>query len=428
MPNLTGLLGIAVLVAIAWALSEQRRRFPWRLVLGGVAVQAVIALLLLRVPVVVEAFNALAGVINQSIGAVSAGTGFVYGWLADTGAQGERFVFALHAMAVVIFFASLMAVLYHVGVMQLLIGVLAWVLRRTLGVTGTEAMAMAANVFVGQTEAPLCVKPFIDAMTRSQIMTLMVGGFATIAGSVLAVYVGMLGGPDEAQRELFIRHLLTASLMSAPAAFVVAKVMVPETGDPVDQGLSFRVRERTHVNVLDAAADGASQGAKLAINIVAMLIAFVALLELANMPVRWAGGLVDGWLGGGTPLAGLSIQTALGWAFTPLAWTMGVEGPDCPEVGTLLGEKLVLTEFFAYDHLGRMINAAGGPEIAPRSAAIATYALCGFANFASIAIQIGGLSTIAPGRRREFVTLGLRAMIGGALASWMTACVAGLLV
>ncbi|GJM18473.1 MAG: nucleoside transporter NupC [Phycisphaeraceae bacterium] len=429
MPNLTGLIGIGVLLALAWAMSSDRRRVPWKLILGGLALQLVIGVLLLKVPVVVDGFDIVAGMVNQAIGATDAGIAFAFGHLADT-QGGARFVFAIHAMSVVIFFASLMSVLYHIGAMQLLIGVLAWVLRRTLGVTGTEAMAMAANVFVGQTEAPLCVKPYIEAMTRSQLMTLMVGGFATIAGSVLAVYVGMLGGDDPIERTLFIRHLLTASLMSAPAAFVMAKLIIPETGEPVDQGLSFRGMKSPHVNVIDAAASGASEGVKLAINIVAMLIAFVALLELCNMPIRWAGGELDAAFGGGTILAGLSIEGILGWVFTPLAWAMGVEWADCPEFGTLLGEKLVVTEFVAYLHLGEMIHPEGGaaPAISARTAQIGTYALCGFANFASIAIQIGGLSVIAPNRRREFVTLGVRAMFGGAFASWMTASVAGMLI
>ncbi|MFI4897937.1 MAG: NupC/NupG family nucleoside CNT transporter [Phycisphaerales bacterium JB059] len=423
-----GVLGVVVLLLIAWAISSDRGRLPWRIIVGGVAMQVVLALLLLKTPGVVDVFNAIASLINDAISAAESGTGFVWGHLADTGAQGERFVFAIHAMAIVIFFASLVSVLYHLGVMQRLIAALAWVLRRTLGVTGAEALAMAANVFVGQTEAPLCVKPYIERMTRSQLMTLMVGGFATIAGSVLAAYVGMLGGTDDAARELFIRHLLTASLMSAPAAFVVAKVIVPETEEPFDEVVCMSAIERPHVNALDAAAGGASEGMKLALNIVAMIIAFVSIVALINMPLGWFGRMLDADLSDGVGLQTLSIETILGQVFTPLAWSMGIEWKDCAPVGSLMGQKIVLTEFIAYMRLGEMINTGGEGALSPRSGQIAAYALCGFANFASIAIQIGGFSVIAPGRRADFVTLGLRAMIGGALASWMTASIAGLFI
>ena len=421
----TGLLGIAVLLALAWALSENRRRFPWRVVAGGIGLQALIGLVLLKFDPAVSAFNWLASIINQVISSTDEGIRFVWGEPLAGFSQG--FIFAIHAMSVVIFFASLMAILFHLGVMQRVIAALAWMLRAALGVTGTEALAMAANVFVGQTEAPLCVKPYIERMTRSQIMTLMVGGFATIAGSVLAAYVGMLGGEDEAARELFIRHLLTASVMSAPAAFVMAKVMVPETEEPIDEGLKQAVSESPHVNALDAAAAGASDGMKLALNIVAMIIAFVALVALINQPLGWIGAQLDPNLDDGTGWQTLSLQTIFGTVFMPLAWAMGVEWGDCSLFGTLLGEKVVVTEFIAYQHLAELANPAGeaSESMSPRSIAIAAYALCGFANIASIAIQIGGLSVIAPGKRAQFVTLGPKAMLGGAFASWMTASIAG---
>lgn len=426
MERLIGILGVLVMLALAWAMSSARRRVPWRIVITGITLQVALAAVLLSVPPVVAAFNALAVMINEAIGATAAGIEFVFRPVAGVGTPEESFVFAIHAMSVVIFFASLMAILYHIGLMQRVVAALAWVLRTTLGVTGAEALAMAANIFVGQTEAPLCVKPYIERMSRSQLMTLMVGGFATIAGSVLAAYVGMLGGESDADRTLFIRHLLTASLMSAPAAFVIAKLIIPETESPATEGVVLAARS-PHVNLLDAAAAGASEGAKLAINIIAMLIAFVSLVALVNLPLGWAGGLIDARLGGETAWAGLSIEMILGWVFRPLAWTLGVPWEDCPEVGTLLGEKLVLTEFIAYVHLADMANAES-PEISRRSSQIAAYALCGFANFASIAIQIGGLSTIAPGKRSDFVRLAPRAMVGGALASWMTASIASLFI
>ncbi len=426
MGSPVGILGVLVLLAIAWAMSSDRRRMPWRIILGGLALQIALAALLLKTPGVVQLFDGLASLINDAIGSVRDGTMFVWG--QDLGDPANGFVFAIHAMAIVIFFASLMSVLYHIGIMQRLIAGLAWVLRRTLRVTGVEALAMAANVFVGQTEAPLCVKPYIDRMTRSQIMTLMVGGFATIAGSVLVVYVGMLGGETDEGKELFIRHLLTASLMSAPAAFVIAKIMIPETEEPLDEAVRMSEIERPHVNVLDAAAAGATDGMKLALNIVAMIIAFVSIVALIDMPIGWLGAQLDANLDDGVGWQTLSIDTILGWVFTPLAWTMGVAWQDCPTFGSLLGQKIVLTEFIAYMNLGGMLNDPEGARISARTGQIGAYALCGFANFASIAIQIGGLSVIAPGKRREFVSLGMRAMIGGALASWMTAAVAGLFI
>lgn len=428
MGSPVGVLGVIVLLLIAWGLSTDRRRLPWRIILGGVALQLALAALLIKVPVVVSAFDALASMINDAISAAQSGTDFVWGHLADPGAKGERFIFAIHAMAIVIFFASMVSVLYHLGVMQRLIAALAWVLRRTLGVTGVEALAMAANVFVGQTEAPLCVKPYIEKMTRSQLMTLMVGGFATIAGSVLAAYVGMLGGGDEEARELFIRHLLTASLMSAPAAFVIAKIIVPESEEPMDEAVRMSEIERPHVNALDAAAGGASDGMKLALNIVAMIIAFVSIVALINMPLGWLGRELDANLDDGLGWQTLSIETILGQAFMPLAWSMGIEWRDCAAIGSLMGQKIVLTEFIAYMRLGELIQAEEGAALSDRSAQIAAYALCGFANLASIAIQIGGFSVIAPSRRADFVTLGFKAMIGGALASWLTASIAGLFI
>jgi CNT family concentrative nucleoside transporter len=316
--------------------------------------------------------------------------------------------------------------------MQRIIAGLAWLLRKTLGVTGAEALVMASNVFVGQTEAPLCVRPYLDRLTRAQFMTLMVGGFATIAGGVLAAYVGILGGlgPEhEADRVLFIKHLLTASVMSAPAAFVIARVIIPETETPMDEAVHAIAGENMASNAFDAAAAGATEGLHLALNVAAMLIAFVSLVALVNWPLGALSEveIVRGWLDA-VGIERLSLQTIFGVVLTPLAWTMGVPWADCGIFGTLLGEKIVVTEFLAYSSLGDALHAPGGPTISVRTGQIAAYALCGFANFASIGIQIGGLTVLAPDRRRLIVSLAPRAMVGGALASWMTAAVAGLLI
>jgi CNT family concentrative nucleoside transporter len=432
-----GLIGVVVLIGLAWVISEDRRHFPVRLVVMGVLVQLVCAYLLIRFPPVVFFFSVLGQWVNAAISSADAGAAFVFGDLSrPDGPAG--FVFAFRVLPVIVFFASFMAVLYHLGIMQRVVAALAWMLRKTLGVTGTEALAMAANVFVGQTEAPLCVRPFIPNMTRSQLTTLMVGGFATIAGSVFAAYVAMLGGDDMtdpaqlAARLEFIRHLITASVLSAPAAFVMAKIIVPERETPIDEGLRSADQERKTRNTLDAAASGATDGLRLALNVAAMLVAFVALLAMVNMVLGALGQV-------GLPrmaldalgVETLKLEVMLGWLFAPIAWTMGVPWEECSFFGMLLGEKLVVTEFIAYMHLAADIkvwNEGGDASLSPRSAAIAAYALCGFANFPSIAIQIGGLTALAPSRRSEFASLGLRAMAGGALASWMTASIAGVLL
>jgi len=427
MPNLTGLLGIGLFVLVAWAMSSARDRFPWRIVMGGLALQFVLAFLLLRFGPVVTIFEGIAWAVQRIISMADAGIEFVFGpVIADVPSSPLGFVFAIHALCVIIYFAALTAVLYHVGVMGRLVAALAWLLRGTLGVTGAEALAMASNVFVGQTEAPLCVRPFIDRMTRSQLMTLMVGGFATIAGSVLAVYVAILGGEDEARQALFVKHLIVASVLSAPAAFVMAKVIVPETETPIDEGLKSAAPEERPGNVLDAAARGATDGLRLALNVGAMLVAFVSLLALINWPLEAIGDIdqIRAWREA-RGIGPLDLQTLLGWLLAPVAWLMGVPWVDATAFGSLLGQKVIVTEFVAYPALAEMSQQG---RITDRTTQIAAYALCGFGNLPSIAIQIGGLTALAPTRRAEFAALGFRAMIGGAMASWMTACVAGLFI
>lgn len=428
MVHPTGLIGIAVLIALAYALSEDRRRFPVRLVVVGILLQFVLAWLMIRFEPVVFWFTVLGHWVNAVITSADAGARFIFGELS-VGREPWGFVFATRVLPIIIFFASLMGVLYHLGIMQRVIAALAWLLRSTLGVTGAEATAMAANVFVGQTEAPLCVRPFIPRMTRAQLATLMVGGFATIAGSVFAAYVAMLGGDDVASRVAFVKHLITASVLSAPAAFVMARIIVPEREVPVGEDLRSITVERETRNVLDAAAAGATDGLRLALNVAAMLIAFVSLLALVNLGLGALGRV-------GLPAAALErlgvselrLEVILGWLLSPLAWTMGVPWSECAFFGSLLGQKLVVTEFIAYGSLAADIHTEGAHRLSPRSVAIAAYALCGFANFPSIAIQIGGLTALAPLRRSEFASLGLRAMAGGALASWMTACIGGVLL
>ncbi|MHC4990532.1 MAG: NupC/NupG family nucleoside CNT transporter [Planctomycetota bacterium] len=425
MERWIGLLGIVALFGLVWLMSTNRRAIPWRIVVVGVILQLALAWLLLTVGPVVRALDGLAWAVNGVIASAGEGSKFVFGDLADLeGPWG--FIFVVQAVPVIIFFGALMGVLYHMGVMQRVVAALAWCLQRTLGVSGTEALSVAANVFVGQTEAPLMVRPYLVGMTRSQLTVLMTGGFATIAGSVLGAYVILLGGDNEATRIVFAKHLMVASVLSAPAAIVMAKIIVPETETPPDEEhLNATVAKETR-NVVDAAAVGTTDGLRLAMNVVAMLVSFIALLALINWPLE----ALSEW----RPLAEwraerqlepFSVQMGLGYLLSPLALLMGVPWEDCRLFGSLLGEKIVVTELLAFGSLSEMIQA-DEPPISPRTSYIAAYALCGFANLPSIGIQIGGISALAPERRADLARLGLRAMIAGACASWCTACVAGL--
>lgn len=425
MDQFRGIIGIGLLVGIAWLLSSDRRRVNWRLVGAGLLLQIVLAFLLLRFEPAVRLFDSLAFAVNKVISFADDGTRFLFGpRLTDpTGPWG--FVFAIKVLPVIVFFAALMGVLYHLGIMQRIVAAVAWVLRRTLGVTGAEALSASANIFVGQTEAPLCIRPYIAGMTRSQIMAVMVGGFATIAGSVLAAYVGILGGETEASRVLFAKHLMCASVMSAPAGLVMAKIMLPETQRPREETVSSLLTEaRSTRNVVDAAAAGATDGLKLALNVAAMLVAFVALLAMLNYPIAALSRLprIASWRAQ-HGLPEFTLEYMLGSVLRPLVWTFGIAWQDCGRFGSLLGQQVIATEFVAYLSLGEMIR---NEALDARSQQIATYMLCGFANLPSIAIQIGGLSALAPERRADFAALGPRAMVAGAMACWCTGCVAGL--
>jgi len=430
MERFMGLAGLLVLLGIAMLFSADRRRIPWRVVIGGVTLQFLLALLLLHGSVIQQAFDGLARVATTILDFTDTGAAYIFGPLFDHEALGQAvhddpklgYIFAFKVLPTIIFFASLMSVMYHLGIMQCLVRAMALVMRKTLRVSGAESLAMAANVFVGQTEAPLVVRPFVATMTRSELMALMTGGFATIAGGVFAAYISMLCGNDPAEKVLFAKHLLCASIMSAPAAFVIAKIMIPETEQPLTMGGARITVERETLNVIDAAARGAGDGLKLALNVGAMLLAFLALLAMCDYPLIKLGewGPVAEFLAA-HEVEQLNIATVLGWVFSPLAWLMGVPWSDASIFGSLLGQKIVLTEFIAFDSL-----ASFKDQMDPRSVVIATYALCGFANFGSIAIQLGGIGGIAPNRRGDLARLGLRAMFGGAMASWMTAATVGI--
>lgn len=427
---LRGLLGLAVLVGIAYAFSRDRKAVSWRLVGAGLLLQLAFAALILGTAVGRATFDAIGEAFVTLLSFTYDGTDFVLGPLGQpAGPENALFTFAFGVLPVIIFFASLTALLYHLGVLQWIVKGLGWLMAKTLGISGAEALSAAGNVFIGQTEAPLMVKPYIPSMTRSELMTMMTGGMATIAGSVLAAYVGFLGGDDPASQAAFAGHLLSASIMSAPASIVVAKILVPETGTPETLDMMGVSGEREQDNAIEAAAAGAAEGLKLALNVGAMLLAFIALIALLNALLGWAGGLVG--LNGlvenvsGGRFDTLSLEAIFGYVFAPLAWVIGVEAADVLEFGRLLGEKVAINEFVAYASLGELREAG---TVSPRTLVLGAYALCGFANFSSIAIQIGGIGGLAPTRRSEIAQLGLLAVLGGALASWMTATIAGVLV
>ncbi len=421
-----GIIGLFVLLGIGFALSTDRKRIPWRIVVGGVALQVVLVVLFLKVEATTVVFEKIAAAATRILKFSDAGAEYIFGEQLFTN-YSAGFVFAIHVLPTIIFFASFMSILYHIGLMQRLVQAMAWVMNRTMGVSGAESLAMAANVFVGQTEAPLVVRPYVSSMTRSELMTLMTGGFATIAGGVFAAYIAMLGGDDDASTQEFARHLLMASVMSAPAAFVMAKLMIPESEVSKTSGDVDQTFERSTINILDAATTGASDGLRLAANVGAMLLALIALVSGVDYVLGWFGELsMVQPLVAKCGIESLSLKSILGLIFSPLAWTMGVESGDLREVGSLLGEKIVLTEFIAYDSLGA--NLRSDEPMAVRSSIIATYALCGFANFGSIAIQLGGIGSIAPDRRKDLAKLGVKAMIGGAMASFMTATIAGIVL
>lgn len=424
-----GLFGIAVLIAIAFAFSNDKRAVNWRLVATGLLLQIAFATIVLKLPFGREVFNAIATGFVKLLDFVRVGSDFIFGSFMDVSKFG--FVFAVQVLPTIIFFAALTGVLYHIGFMQQIVRGMAWVITKVMNVSGAETTSVCASVFIGQTEAPLTIKPYIERMTQSELMTVMIGGMAHIAGSVMAAYVGLLGGEDPAQRVFFATHLLTASIMAAPATMMLAKILIPETQEPLTRGTVKLDVEKTTANVIDAAATGAADGLRLALNVGAMLLAFIALVALLNAPFQWfgahewgsAGSSLNAWLSAqaGHPVE-FSLQTLFGWVLAPLAWLIGVPWAEAPLVGSFIGEKIVINEFVAYVDLSQHLSQLG-----EQSRLIATYALCGFANFSSIAIQIGGIGGLAPNRRADLARLGLRAVLGGSIATFMTATIAGVL-
>ena len=405
MERLIGIVGILVLLCIALAMSNNRKAISWQLVTWGLGIQILFAIIILKTPVGVPFFGAIDIGIKNLLSFSDAGSDFLFKSFRHGVVEDPLMNFAFRILPTLIFFSSLIAVLYHLGIMQFIVKWIARVMQKSMGTSGSETLCVSGNIFVGQTEAPLLVRPFILKMTKSELMAVMVSGFATVAGGVMAMYVSMLGDiPGIAG------HLLAASIMSAPAALVIAKIIYPETEASDTFGDLKIALDKKDDNIMEALSRGATNGMKLAANVAAMLVAFVAIIAMVNAIL----GLID-----------LSLQQILGWIFSPLAWVMGVPWNEAGIIGSLMGEKLVLTELIAFGDLSELMTTNA---ISDRSAIIASYALCGFANFASVGIQLGGIGGIAPERRKDLAKLALKAMFGGALASWLTATIAGMLI
>ena len=409
------LIGLTGLLGLAFLLSENRRAVDWRLVGGGVGLQWLLGVLFLAVPGADRLFNGLAKFFVWITDFSAEGARFVFGPLADFSSVqgalgvGQGFVFAFQVLPTIVFFSALCSMLYYCGILQRVVFAFAWVTRRFMRLSGAESLAAAAEVFLGQTESPLMIKPYLPGLTRSELFALMTGGMATIAGGVMLSYIAILGGADQAARESYAKFLLCASFMAAPASLAIAKILVPQT-ETVDESLHVPTGT-IGANFLDALAAGTTEGLKLAANVGAMLIAFIAFASLMNAGLHAIHPAV-------------TLDSLFGWAFAPLAWLIGVENADIRAVGQLLGKKVVFNEFVAYLDLGKLKEAG---SLSPKSIYLATFALCGFANFASIGIQLGGTGAMAPNQRPTIAALGLKSVLGGLLATLMNAAVAGAL-
>lgn len=440
MDILRGFLGIAVLLFICYLLSNNRKAINWRTVGIGISLQFILGLMILKVPGVRQLFDYAAQFFQSILAFSNAGAEFIFGGLvADTSTFG--YIFAFQVLPTIVFFSAVTAILYYFGILQWVIKGMAWFMSKTMNLSGPESLAAAANVFIGQTEAPLVVRPYLENMSRSEMLCLMTGGMATIAGGVFAAYIGFLGGTDPEKQLYFAKHLLTASIISAPAAIVAAKILFPET-EKEDLEKDLQMSGEVGDNLLDAISKGISDGLKLAVNVGVMLLAFTALIAMVDATFLKMTDVINAGFGmvGGDSIGdwnenikaatdnrfqGFSFTYLLGLIFAPFAWLLGTPSQDIVLVGQLLGQKTVLNEFIAYGELNKFREA--GITLHPKSLIIATYALCGFANFASIGIQIGGISALAPSQRLALTELGIKSLIGGTVACFLTACVAGML-
>ena len=421
-----GLLGMLTLLAIAWIFSNNKKKIDWVLVAKGLAIQLIFAILVLKVPFVEAGFEWVSKIFTKVIGFTQEGTMFLFSSFISGEIESSLVNFVVMVLPTIVFFSALTSLFYYWGILQKIVYGFAWVMKKAMKLSGAESLAAAGNIFLGQTEAPLLVKPYLNRMTNSELMCLMSGGMATIAGGVLAAYIGFLGGDDPVQQLYFAKHLLAASVMSAPAAVVAAKILVPET-EEFDEKLEIS-KEKIGSNALEAITNGTTDGIKLAVNVGGMLLVFIALMAMGNYILFKVGDwtTLNDVIVANTAFDGLSFQFLLGYIFAPIAWLMGVCSEDMVLVGQLLGEKTILNEFVAYVSLGDMKNS--GKFVEEKSIIMATYILCGFANFASIGIQIGGIGSLAPDKKATLAKFGFRALIGGTLASLFTAVIVGMLL
>ncbi|MBW6480449.1 MAG: Na+ dependent nucleoside transporter [Bacteroidales bacterium] len=421
-----GLFGMLVLIAIAWVFSANRKAISWKVVGIGLSIQVLIAFGILQVPAIQYFFELVGSVFVGILDFTKAGTEFLFGGFLDTETYG--FIFAFQVLPTIVFFSALTSLLFYLGIIQKVVYGLAWLMTKAMKLSGAESLSVAGNIFLGQTESPLMIKAYLPDMTKSEILLVMTGGMATLAGGVLAAYISFLGGDDPVQRLIFAKHLLAASIMAAPGAVVVTKILYPQT-EEIDETMEIS-KDRIGSNVLDAISNGTGEGLKLAANVAAMLLVFIAFIAMFNFIVGWVGD----WTNLNPRIAEitngqyqqLSLQFILGYTFAPIMWLIGVSLPDIALVGRLLGEKIIMTEFIGYVSLAELKEMDAFAD--PKSIIMATYMLCGFANFASIGIQIGGIGSLAPTRRVLLSQFGMRALLGGTLAGLMSATIVGMIL
>ena len=426
---LRGALGMIVLLLISYLLSKNRKAINWRTVGIGLAAQLLLAIGVLKVPFIQSAFEWVGGLFIAVLDYTMAGTKFLFASFITGQIEDSLVTFAVSILPTIIFFSALTSVLFYLGIIQKVVKGMAWLLTKALRISGAESLSVAGNIFLGQTESPLMIKAYLEKMTKSEILLVMIGGMATVAGGVLAAYIGFLGGDDEVLRLFYAKHLLTASVMAAPGAIVISKMLYPEV-EEIESEIKI-THDNIGSNILDAIANGTTEGLKLAVNVGAMLLVFLAFIAMINGILGWVGEVttLNDWVLNHTAYQSLSLEFVLGYVFAPLMWLIGIAKEDMALMGQLLGIKLAASEFVGYIQLAELKDVASVTHLKyQKSIIMATYMLCGFANFASIGIQIGGIGSLAPGQRKTLSEFGIRALIGGTIASLLSATIAGMII
>lgn len=424
-----GALGMLVLLLIAYLFSANRKAINWKTVGIGLGIQLVLAIGILKIAFIREIFNVLGKIFNEILNYTMAGSEFILGNLLNLENPNIGYIFAFQILPTIIFFSALTSILFYLGIIQKVVKGLAWLLTKFLGISGPESLSVAGNIFLGQTEAPLMIKAYLEKMNKSEILLVMIGGMATVAGGVLAAYIGFLGGNDEQLRLEFARHLIAASVMAAPGAIVISKMLYPQT-EPINTDVQVST-EKIGTNLLDAISNGTTEGLKLAVNVGAMLLVFVAIIAMLNGIFELIGEVttLNNWIAANSAYDKLSLEAIMGTIFAPLMWLIGIAKEDVMLMGQLLGIKLASSEFVGYTQLAELKNLANPVHFTfNKSVIMATYMLCGFANFASIGIQIGGIGSLAPGQRKTLSEFGMKAVLGGSLASLLSATIAGMIL